>query len=619
MKGISNSEAKRHLIICAPYKTCIVKVLKKLWGRDFKWVYLGEDVSQAIAIEQQIGDKGQRLEIGSQLQEIARLLRQPYIDYIGKLSIANNSLSWWVGSLSEKNPLVSKTFLYACYIRLCQTIMNSGGQAALVFIGENKAIRKGILRNLIDLPHCEIQRIELPGCDLLSTLRNIARVALNKAYFFALTIYHVLLARRYRKKQVNKYSGGDGLTLLYNWIDSRSFDTNDQYRDNFFGGLAQYLKIKGKNIVIIPQMSLTVSYGRTLKKLAQKLDSFLLPESFLGIADVCRAFINTVLNVPKRKDYPLFEGIDISGIIMNDLCRDWERTEPASNLLLHESVRQWKKAGIPIENSIYYYENQVWEKAYLLAFREFYPSANIAGYQHATVPKMLLNHFFSKDELSVLPFPDKLITNGRYTEKLFKESGYDPARVVCGGAIRYESLLNKKTIPVKKDISSPVILVTLSIDRNETIEVVWKVLKAFGQMKQYTIVFKFHPDCPYRFIAGDVGILPEHFIISDKPTGDLLQESNVLLYTSSATSIEAIALGVPVLHIKSDFIIDRDNLADFPPSIRESVSTTDDIVKATERLVKMDEKELSHKRLLWSEIVADMFGPVDESSFDLFL
>jgi predicted glycosyltransferase len=132
-------------------------------------------------------------------------------------------------------------------------------------------------------------------------------------------------------------------------------------------------------------------------------------------------------------------------------------------------------------------------------------------------------------------------------------------------------------------------------------------------------VFKFHPDCPYRFIARDTGILPEHFIISDKPSGDLLKESHVLLYTSSATSIEAIALGVPVLHIKSDSTIDRDNLSDFPSSVRESVSTPDDIVKATERLLKMDEKELSRKRLLWAEVVAEMFGTVDESTFDLFL
>jgi surface carbohydrate biosynthesis protein (TIGR04326 family) len=622
MKGISNSEVKRHLIICSPHKTSIIKVLRQLRGSDFQWVYLGEDVSRALAIEQQVGDKGQRLAIGSQLQEIAHSLRQPYIDYIGKLSIANNSLSWWVGCLSEKNPWVSKTFLYACYIRLCQTILNSGGQETLVFIGENKTIRKGIFGNLVDLPHYEILRIELPWRDLLSTIRNTGRLAFLKVYLSVLTIYHILLARRYRLKLTanQKLQEGEGLCLLYNWVDPRSFDANGEYRDNYFGGLAHHLRNKGKRVLIVPHILPTVPYRQTLKKLASSNSSFLIPESFLTVSDACRIFIKTILNIPKKRAFPAFEGIDISGIIMNDLIKEWGSNNIASNLLLYEAVKRLKKAGIPIGTFIYPYENQVWEKAYCLALRKFYPSARIIGYQHSTVPKMLLNHFFSKDELPILPFPDKVITNGKYTERLFKESGYDPAKVVRGGAIRFLSLVNReKHTIVRKDSLNPVILVTPSIDKNETIELVWKVLRAFGQMKQYKIVFKFHPDCPYRFIAREIGILPKHFIVSDKPTGELLQESHVLLYTCTATSIEAIALSVPVLHIKSDFTIDRDNLSDFPSSIRESVSTRDEIVKATERLLKMDEKELSRKRLLWAEVVAEMFGPVDESTFDLFL
>lgn len=178
--------------------------------------------------------------------------------------------------------------------------------------------------------------------------------------------------------------------------------------------------------------------------------------------------------------------------------------------------------------------------------------------------------------------------------------------------------MNKKTSPVKKDISNPVILVTPSIEKNETIELVWKVKKAFKQITQYTIVLKFHPDCPYRLIAKDTGSLPEHFVISEKPTSELLPEANVLLYTSSATSIEALALGVPILHVKSDFTIDRDNLTDFP-DVCESVSSPEDIAKATAKLLKMDEKDLSRKRQLGAEVVAEMFGPVDENTFDLFL
>ena len=93
----------------------------------------------------------------------------------------------------------------------------------------------------------------------------------------------------------------------------------------------------------------------------------------------------------------------------------------------------------------------------------------------------------------------------------------------------------------------------------------------------------------------------------------------MLLYTSSATSIEALSAGVPVLHVESDFIIDRDNLSDFPASIRQSAKNGDDIVAKTKEILEKDKKVLSEQRIMWEDMVNEIFGPVDESVFDLFL
>ncbi|MHB8104022.1 MAG: hypothetical protein ACYDG5_00580 [Dehalococcoidales bacterium] len=616
MKGTSGLEAKQSVIICAPDESCILKALRRLKGKTFRWVYLGEDVSQFIAAERRMRKAGERIEIGGKLQEAADSLRQAYIDYIGKLSVANNSLSWWLGSLSEKNPLVSNTFLYACYVRRCQTILKTDSQENLVFIGENKTIRQAILANT---PGYAIQRIEAPVREFLSAIKNTSKLAAIKVYLLAQTVYHLCLARRYREKEIKELSLSKGAVLLYNWVDPRSFTPNGNYRDNYFGGLAHHLKTKGKKVCIVPRILSTVPYRQTLKKLEKRLDCFILPEAFLTIPDVCRIFIKTALNLPRKRSFPAFESMDISALVRHDLVRDWWANALTANLLLYKAIERWKDAGISIATTIYPYENQVWEKAYLLAFRKFYPSAKLVGYQHSTVPKMLLNHFFSNAEKPILPFPDKVVTAGKHTEKLLKESGYDPAKVIRGGAIRYIDLLKKKTPTAKRDTLNPVILVTPSIDRNETLELTWKVLKAFGDTPQYKIVFKFHPDCPYSYIADKLEKMPEHFIISEKTVSDLLPESSVLLYTSSSAALEALALGIPIVHIESDFTIDRDNLGDFPSNVRESASTSDDIVKAVQKLLKMSEMELSRQRKLWSEVVAEMFGPVDESTFDLFL
>ncbi|MCK4245164.1 MAG: hypothetical protein KAX20_06015, partial [Candidatus Omnitrophica bacterium] len=468
----------------------------------------------------------------------------------------------------------------------------------------------------------EIHRLESSGHSILASLRNALGIVVYKGYFVARSIYRLLLARYYKLNQIpnRKLQEREGLVLLHNWVDQRSFDANGRYRDSYFGGLAGHLRNKGKSVVIVPHILPTVSYRQTLKKMVSSSENFLVPESFLEIPDISRVLVKTMRNLPAKRAYPAFEGIEVSEIIIDECRRDWGGTAAASSLLLYEVVKHWQKAGIPIDTFIYAYENQVWEKAYCMALREFYPSTKIIGYQHATVPKMLLNYFFSKDELSILPFPDKVITNGRYFERLFKESGYAPEKVVCGGAIRYAVMMNKgKATSVKKGISSPVILVTPSIDKNESIELIRKVLAAFGEKNRYKIILKLHPVVPYSSIARALGSLPENFIVSDKPVSELLKESHVLLYTCSATSIEALSLGVPVLHIKSDFMIDRDNLSDFPSSIRQSAKNKDAIVRETEKILKTDERELSEQRLTWKELVSEMLGPVDESTFDLFL
>jgi len=622
MKGISNSKVSRCIIVCSPRKRCIRKSLRRLKGREFRWAYLGEDTSRAIDIEQQLTDKGQRIEIGGRLQEIARSLRQAYIDYIGKLSLENNSILWWVGALSEKNPWASKTFLYACYVKLCRTIINSSDQETLLFIGENRALRECLAVNITDISTGNVLRLESPITGITGAFSRSMRVVIDKGYFVAQIIYRLLLARRYGLKKTieRKSREGKGLVLLHNWVDQRSFDANGSYRDSYLGGLAQHLRNKGKRVVIVPYILYTVPYRQTLKKLAHSLDCVLAPESFLTVSDVLSAFIKTMLNIPHKKVYPAFEGIEVSGIIINDLARDWAGTSPASNLLLYEAVKRWKNAGIPVDTFIYPFENQVWEKAYCLALRKYYPAAKIIGYQHSIVPKMLLTYFFAREELPILPFPDKVITTGKYTEKLLKESGYDPSRVVCGGAIRYAGTLKPGgTTLAKKDSAHTVILVTPTIDKNETMELIWKVLAALGQIDRYKVIIKLHPVAPYSSIARDIGPLPANFTVSTQPVSALLEESHILIYTTTSTSIEALSRGVPVLHVESDFRIDWDVLADLPTDVRRSARNKDDILSMTENILKTKEKEVLLQRAIWDSIVNELLGPVDEGAYDLFL
>ncbi len=81
-----------------------------------RWAYLGTSIRTMRRFSQRLGPEARRIEIAEMLQESAKTLRQPFLDYIGKLGVEAPSVDWWFGSLSEKNPGISPAFLNVCYV-----------------------------------------------------------------------------------------------------------------------------------------------------------------------------------------------------------------------------------------------------------------------------------------------------------------------------------------------------------------------------------------------------------------------------------------------------------------------------------------------------------------------
>jgi len=606
----------RVCIVSSPSRRFVKKILKRMKGKKFWWVYFGEDVLKAVSIDTAIRDKGQRFEIAGLLQEAARSLRQPYIDYIGKLSREKNSLRWWASSLSEKSPFNSKTFLHACYIRICMYILKKYPDKSFVFFIEKGTIRRALLKNM---PVTEFENMRDTRESISEGLEDLKKLVLHKGWFLLSSIYYIFMAKYVYRMRKRVETQKQPLTLIFTWVDRRSFDKEGVYRETYFGKLPDYLKTNGKNVAFVSHVLGTASYREILDKMAKSENVFLVPHAFLSISDVVRVFFATLGNMPKKTIYPRFEELEISDLIHDDLKNSWSSARVAFDLLLHHFVRRLKERHVTIDTAIYPFENQTWEKVLCTAMRRFYPSTYLIAYQHSTVYTMLLNYFFSKQEIDIIPFPDKVITNGRHPKRLFIESGYPAGKVVEGGAIRYEYLLEAKASERREKGGKPLVLVAPSISESEAIELIWKVLGAFESCREYRILIKCHPDMPFGIISKRLNVgLPAHFTLSDKPVAKLLKETDVLLYTSSTTSVEAMAAGIPVVHVASDFYLDLDPL-DFSPEARPCARNPGEIVRCVDEAIAMDEEELSVKRKSWDRIVSDLFGEVDESVYRLFL
>lgn len=577
-----------------------------------------------------VGARGKRIDISERLQKTAKSLRQPYIDYIGKLSVKHNSMLWWAGSLSEKNQFISKTFLYSCYIKVTISLLESHRQDNLILFVENRSLRLSLIDNISEISRHDVVHIEPKFSHMLDSLTDRMEFIGKHGWFVINNVYRILLTQHlYRLNKINYISGKDDskndLTLIHTWVDQRSFTENNVFQDTYFGTLSKYMIKKGKNVAIVPYILPTVSYAKTIRKLINCKEHFIIPSAHLSILDVISALIKT-LKKPRKKSCSHFDTMDISDIIHLNQVNDWKDSRMVSNLILYDVVRNLKHQNISIDRFIYTHENHTWEKMYCIAFRTFFPDTYLLGYQHSTISKMDLNYSISQYEREILPFPDVIITNGDFSTDILACSGYGYDKMITVGAIRYEYITDMIDQPIQPKNHNDSekkgkILIAASIDKNESCELLQKVLGAFGNYDMYDIILKFHPLMPYKRIAKEMHIkaLPRHFVISTESINVLLSECDILLYKTTTTCVEALATGVYPIHIRSSYAIDSDILDGVPDGIHTSVKTEDELLCEVKKFFEKDSDELYKMNMISKETVKSFFDEVNDLVIDMFL
>lgn len=611
------------MIVSAASRREVFRAIRQAGSKQIRWVYFGEKVSTAVACERWLEGRGERIEIGELLQEVAKDARQAFIDFIGDLSKQHGSDSWWLASLSEKNTYVSRVFLHACYVLVARRLIREReDKGALLFLVENRAVRQCLHEQLGATTESGWLSRDRFGERLRLIIWETVEFWARFVHFIGRQFGRLLIARIFLTGPEIYRKHGTPLTLLHSWVDSRSFEESGAYCSINFGDLERYLVSQGQTVAIVPSILPVLPFHAAVRALVRSGVPFLLPQKFLHVTDVLRAAFRAMAR-PRPIRWPAFEGVDISTLIEEDRRQDWLKGRKRSNALYMAAVRRWREAGIPIKSFIYTFENHIWEKAYCLAFRRSYPGVHLIGYQDANLPKMALNFFAAKQEQTLAPLPDLVITNGRYGYDLLGKSGHDIARLRCGGALRYGYLMESMkeransgdSSQVRSAVGLPVVLVTTSMGESLACELLWKTLQAFKAQTSVKVVIKCHPCLPFPAVAAALGLtrLPDHFEVSNRPVKELLRRCNVLLYMDSTTSLESLAMGIPPVHVASDFTLDLDPL-EVAPQTHRTVRTEEELRRAA-----VDPFVSSRPTIGGEEAISYFFGPIDAAFYSLFL
>jgi hypothetical protein len=224
---------------------------------------------------------------------------------------------------------------------------------------------------------------------------------------------------------------------------------------------------------------------------------------------------------------------------------------------------------------------------------------------------MNLSYSLSRTERGIAPLPHLIAVNGPRARKVLSGSGFDPESIFIAGTFRYPASWPRRAAPSREDVAT--ILVALAAGIDESLELALKSVEALGGSAGTRLILKCHPSVAPASLVPHLSPLPPDVSVSSAPIGDLLGKTDLVLYSSSTVAVEAAARGIPVVHVRSDLIIDR-NIFEGEPGV-PSCSTPEELMNTVTGLVS----RLRAGEAVPLPDIGEIFSPVVEENIGRFL
>lgn len=265
---------------------------------------------------------------------------------------------------------------------------------------------------------------------------------------------------------------------------------------------------------------------------------------------------------------------------------------------------------------IYLDENQAWSKALNLAVKG---KANgrvmTIGIQHTSIPLLYLQFFNSQRELREMPKPDYLLCSGRIPCNLLAEKGISNERIRVWGALRFQGFRKYVSYEIPWKGRKNKVVVALTINFEESKEVLRYVWESFRDGVDYEVVIKGHYACPVSSITKALDIdIGNSFSVVETPLSKLLPEAKGLIVTGSTAALEAIACQCPVIIPGLIGVVDMNPLSGVS-DLPIYVDSPRDLRKTVDEIVYGQKSPISYERC--KELIQNYFEFLD--SDDEFL
>jgi hypothetical protein len=576
-----------------------------------RWLYVGDDPTFELAGVERVASADVTM-------ALARELRGPYLDAIGALSALNDSPEWWAGHLAAKHPYPS-LFARLCGLAAGRELAEDGtlivcstpaqlGELARALPGARAVGITGA--GLRRRAPADALRLAWPALRLLGDRApDRVRGALTGGDTPARFAFERTPGHRRRVLEALSATplrdfSGEGTVLLVTWLDGRSFGKSGAYSDPHLGPLGTMLAERGLRVARLAKVLLHARFEQVARELLATGERALFPDSYLSSAD-WRACEQRVA----RFTAAIPGSTRVGGLPFARLAREYadEHARAQVDALSHEVlIRRLAEAGVRPERIVFPWEGHAWEQVLTRAAHEHMPGCRVVGYDNLNFSSLALSLYPSADEVGIRPLPDVVVTNGPTFSEVLGASAFPDDGIRTGCALRHPQLWHA---PLPTGRHEEYVLAAGSIDAGQSIELLRKASDAFGD----ELLARLHPASDTRRIRA---ALPSYVRYSDEPLNELLDRARMMLYTYSVVPYEALAAGTPPVFVRSESMLDLDQLEP-SPDIRWVARTPEDLRRVDGEIASMPNRTGWERRA--REVVSAALAPGGPGCLEQFL
>lgn len=507
--------------------------------QGWQWAYMGKNIPERERIASILGNECRYL-YADELKEISYRYKQKFLDWVSAIGKQySKPIFWWTTRLASKSTFQTDFYLLFCYLVLLRKWSDQKNKKLIIFI-EDAFLLEAAKDNLKS-PNNDNIFFNISRYYYIKQYSYLTiRFMLIPSYFLIkYTIYYLLnwiLKRKYKKEFLFKTD-----VLIHTWVEHRSFKNNKNFSDFYFGNLYSIYNEHAYKVATLSQFKL----DRRLLKRSYQFKNILPLSYFMSFKTVLKVFFTymPLFNTSQ----PLLDKFDLKFLLKGEKLK--EKASPGIRIyyLEYQIYKQFSKSmkNTGLKAIIYPFENQPWEKVMLLAFKKERVPFKTIGYQHSSIPELLLLYDFGKDEMDKLPLPYMILTNGSYNEKRLKKAGFP---CVCnGGSLRYQSRQFKQRNPENN------ILLLCSVSIEHTLALIYFGIKKLANSSK-SILIKLHPDVSKKKVMHYIKKLPSQMDFASGSLYDLQNKFDTVIHTGTTAAIECLAMGKKVYKLKTELL-----------------------------------------------------------------